>query len=210
MTLKQALFSLLIFTSVLWGTVWHFLPIGERDVSLDVSTLWQESSVYGDAEYYLRQADDFALSIAPYRYRVLPTLAVRAINAALGVPPVVGYVLLNSLCFLLTGIGFTAYLMRWHGFTYAVALVGGLLAVTTVSLQSTMLLPMAEASSYVAALAVFWAYHTRRPLVFGVTASLAILTKEVFIVVVPIYVVVELLRDVSAASVLRDGATHVS
>jgi hypothetical protein len=153
--------------------------------------------------------DDFSLSMAPYRYRVLPTLAVRAIDSALAVPPILGYFLFNCLCFLITGIGFTAYLMRWHAFNYPTSLVGGVLTVTTVAMQSMVMLPMGEPASYVAALAVFWALNMRHPMLFAIVASLAILTKEVFIVTLPIYVLVGLYRGWCASRGLHGRAIGV-
>lgn len=185
----QRLISVALVAAVLMGTLLHYLPIGERDVQLDITTLWAESNVWGDAGAYLAQATDFDLSMAPYKYRILPTLAVRAIDAPLGVPPILGYLILNCLCFMITGVGFTAYLQRWYHYRYGTALAGGLLAVTTLSIQSMTLLPMAEPASYVAALAGFWAFQTRRPVVFGVTVALAVLTKEVFIILVVVWVV---------------------
>lgn len=207
MNLRQFFIALIIFVSLLYGTTLHYLPIGERDIQLDLGTLWQQSNVWGDAEMYLNQVEDFNLSMAPYRYRVLPTLAVRAIDSMMGVHPIIGYVIFNSLCFLAVGVGFVAYLMRWHGFSYPMSLVGGILAVTTVSMQSMVLLPMAEPASYVAALIVFWSLQTRSRILFAGAASAAVLTKEVFIVAIPIWLVLELYSAAGPGSMLR-GRAH--
>lgn len=206
MTTKQFFIAFIIFASLLYGTTLHYLPIGERDMQFDLGTLWQQSNVWGDAEMYLNQVEDFSLSMAPYRYRILPTLAVRAIDHMMRVGPVVGYFLLNCICFMITGIGFTAYLMRWHRFSYTTSLIGGVLTVTTVSLQSMMFLPMLEPSSYVAALMVFWTIQTRNRALFTVAASAAILIKEVFIVTVPIWLVLELYNAAGPGFMLRDRA----
>ena len=203
--LNRLILTVLVMTSLVYSTSWHALAsVPESSLQLDALTLWQTSGVDGDAGYYLRQLDDFGASIGPYKYRVLPTLAVRLIRAVTGLPGELDYLIFNALCFIIAGTAFTHYLL-WIGFRYPTALLGGVLAVTSIGIQSMMLLPMAEPASYIAAIAIVWSIHARRLGWFIVAASLGILIKEVFIVAIPVWFALEIQRSLDPRRDFRWG-----
>lgn len=136
-------------------------------------TLWQRSSFHGDAGEYL--SDD---PIAPYRYRVLPLFLARSVTA---------FWILNAASAFLVGVLFTLYLLR--DFSQMLSLLGGVLAVTSLAMQRTLIFPMVEPLSLLMALFVFWSLRERHAAAFLVSAVLAVMTKEVFIAAAPLWIV---------------------
>ncbi len=179
--LQFAVTSLLMIT-LLFATSWHLLNL-TFETSMALDPLKVNSLTYNDADEYLSQWDSFLNARAPFRYRITSTALAKVINVVLNSRPEYAYLVLNALCFIVTGVGFTAYLMRWYGWTYSLALLGGILAVTTVSLQSTLLLSLADPLSYVAALVCFWSIQKRSILGFIIASIFAVTTKEIFVVV---------------------------
>lgn len=202
--MKRLLLTITLFVTLVYSTVWYHL-IYEGGIAINPMTAWRSSDVDGDAGYNLAQLDSFAASIGPYKFRVMATFAVRVIRAATGLPGELAFVIFNALCLIVTGTGFTYYLMRWHKFTYPIALLGGVLTVTTVSLQSMLLLPMPEPATYVAALVLFWALQDGRPLVFVAGSIFAVLTKEVFVVAAIVYLYMCWYRARSSVHVSAPG-----
>lgn len=173
--MRYYLFATALMLSLWFSTAGHWLatPAPEQTTLLSLDALRQAHSAYGDADEYLLMAQGHP-SYAPYRYRLLTPALVRAT----ALPPVLGYVVVNLLCFVLTGVGFTAYLRR--DFTPALALLGGVLAVTTFGMTNTVLFPLLEPASYVAFVALLWTARSRRIALFVCVAVLATLTKEIF------------------------------
>lgn len=201
--MSRFILTAIVMLTLVYSTSWHALASApESSLQLDALTLWRTSGVDGDAGYYLRQLDDFGASIGPYKYRVLPTLAVRLIGAITGLPGEIAYLLFNALCFVVSGTAFTYYLL-WIGFRYPTALLGGVLAVTSVGIQSMLLLPMAEPASYVAAIAIIWSIHARRLPAFILATSLGVLVKEIYIVAVPVWFALEIWSGLDARRRIR-------
>jgi hypothetical protein len=78
-------------------------------------------------------------------------------------------------------MGFTAYLMIFHHFSKHLSLIGGMLAVSSLTITRTILFPMMEPFSMAVALLVFWSVRSRKPVFFIFASILAVTVKEVFI-----------------------------
>lgn len=205
-----------VLLSVLWGTALYQLNTSpESPFAYDPMTAWQQSSIRGDSEYYLAQVTDFGDSIAPYRYRIIPTLLVRGWMATFGGAPEWAYVNVNTLCALAAGMLFAAYLRKLWRASESAALLGAVLLITTVSLQGTLLIPSVEPASYVVGVLLVWTMHARYTLAFVGVSIAAVLTKEVFIAAAPAWVLLwgvdhaETLLEPVRAAVRRRTRTRI-
>ncbi|MET0385263.1 MAG: hypothetical protein ABW321_04855 [Polyangiales bacterium] len=143
--------------------------------------LWKLSSIWPDAAYYVRQVEHPEQSIAPYKYRVLPTALVRAIKGVTSLSVEASFVLLNTLAAILTALLFEVLLRREFGLTPLGAALGGCLCVAAVSNTSTLLFPMLEPTSALCSVLVFLAVSRRNALGFVLAAIAGVATKEILV-----------------------------
>jgi hypothetical protein len=138
--------------------------------------------MWGDAGYYVMQCDSLASSIAPYKYRFLPTLVVKAISILCNTSIHRAFLALNIFVTLLTSLLFTNYLRKDLLFTDLVAFIGGMLFVTMVSVTRTLPFPMMEPSSMVFSLLIYIAAVKRNPYMFIFACLGGIMCKEILVV----------------------------
>ena len=91
---------------------WTDLDLEDVDSRFVPVDFWKLTSVWGDAGYYLLQAEGRDDSIAPFKYRVLPTAIVGAIHALTRAPASIIFAVLNCLLTLCTAVLFTIYLLK--------------------------------------------------------------------------------------------------
>jgi hypothetical protein len=150
---------------------------------------WKITSFWGDSGYYLLQADDLSQSIAPYRYRFLPTLIVGSLSRLTDIPVVGWFLLVNVLAVLSAALLFTWFLCRDVGHSPPVALLGGVLLVTMVANVRTLPYPMVDPVSMLWVALVFIAVARRNPMLFIIAAVCGVATKETLIFAAPMWLV---------------------
>lgn len=151
------------------------------------ATAYKLSSFVGDCGMYLHQAVNFNWAYPPYKYRVVVPWLAKTIHGFAGVSTPAAFILVNIFATLLTGLGFMAYLDYELGFNKSMALLGGLLCITCVSITRTLPFPMLEPMTFLASLLIFWSARRKPPWLFAAAAIFAVATKEVFIFATPLY-----------------------
>ena len=167
----------------LGGDTTYFNPA--EPISITFQNSWLISSAYGDSNAYLHLVEDYSAGYAPYKYRFVPIFTVRLFHYLLNK---IGYItiqhafiLVNILSTLAVGLGFTAYLNKFHSFSKPISLMGGMLAVSSLAITRTVLFPMIEPFSMAVALLLFWSVRSRKPALFVISSILAVTVKEVYI-----------------------------
>jgi hypothetical protein len=154
----------------------------EHQFKTDISQFWKLTCVAGDASYYLLQVKSLNLSIAPYKYRFLPTLIVGLIAQITGWSIPMVFMMMNFTLTLITALLFTLFLMKYLSFSPTIALFGGVLFITLIANTETLVLPMLEPSSLFCSMLMFIALFKKSATFFVLTAIIGIATKEVFVV----------------------------
>lgn len=191
MTPHRFVVTVALMLTLLYCTSWQWLtPTPETGIALDLSTAWRQYAAYGDAEAYLQLAMNRSAG-PPYGYRLVPITLAKWVTIVTH-DPALAYLLFNSLCFVIVGAGTTWYAIDCYYMDYPTALLTGVLAVTGVTMQSTLLFPMIDPPALVAALGIVWTTHRRSMVAFVIVSVLAVLTKELFIVATPIWILVTL------------------
>lgn len=111
------------------------------------NALWKRSSFYGDAGYYLLQAEGKE-SIAPYHYRFIPTTLVEIFSKLTGMSSSKSFTLFNCICTLVTSILFTYYLIDGYKFTQLLALLGGTMSIAMLPSVRTLAFPMIDPATH--------------------------------------------------------------
>lgn len=142
---------------------------------------WKFSTFWADAAYYVRQATHLHQSIAPYKYRFLPTAIVGVLALSTGLRVDHAFVVFNALVSVLTALLFEAYLRRAFGFSQLVSVLGGCLFVTSAGNTGTLAFPMLEPASALCSCLIFMAVCTRHTLGFVGAALAGVATKEILI-----------------------------
>ncbi len=158
-----------------------------KDVpSLTGTDFWKSSSVWGDCGYYLLQAENVSSSIAPYKYRLLPTSIAALIHkSGLNLP--YSFVLMNIIFTYLIAMVFTWFTRREFGFSKDLAMVGGILSVTIVGITNTIPLPMLEPVVYFFFLLVLISLRLNNTLLYVFSTIAAVLSKELLIIIGVLY-----------------------
>lgn len=159
-----------------------------EDIDFRWENAWKISTFPTDVTSYLAYAEGNRPG-SPFRFRPVGPLAARALMSVTGVNSAEAFLLINVLCALVVGLGFTAYLLRYHDFLPPVALLGGVLAVTSLTMTRTLPFPMLDPLTMVASLAVFWSLRSSSGLLFAVCSVAAVLTKEIFLIAAPLWLV---------------------
>lgn len=169
----------------------HYPELGEYSTfpSFDQNPgeVWKFSNFWGDIGYYLVQSKNVTKSIAPYKYRVLPTFIAFNIHRLTKLKLPFSYLLMNILLVYLIGIIFTYFCKRSFQFTNLLSLFGGVLAITTVGLTRTLPFPMLEPATYFFFLLTIVALKTKNDYLYVFSAICGVLSKEVLVVVGILY-----------------------
>lgn len=142
---------------------------------------WKFSIFWTDAAYYVMQAKHSGPSIAPYRYRWLPTWLVGCVSSATGLSVELVFTLFNVCVALLTAMLFEGYLRRTYGLSCVLCLLGGVLFLTLASTVGTLTYPMLEPASMLLSCLLFITAANRNAVGFACTAVVAVATKEVLV-----------------------------
>lgn len=166
------------------GDTTYFNPV--EPIPITFRNFWLISSAFGDSNSYLHLIEDFSTGYAPYKYRFVPIFAVRLLTLLihkLGVFFTIQdtFILMNVLATLFVGMGFTLYLIKFHHFSKPISLIGGMLAISSLTVTRTILFPMMEPFSMAVVLLLFWSVRSRKPVLFALASILAVTVKEVFI-----------------------------
>jgi hypothetical protein len=140
---------------------------------------WKTSSIYADSAYYLMQVESFDLSIAPYKYRILPILFVRLLQTITGLNSIKIFIFTNIAITLLTALIFTMFLIRFFDFKKPVAMLGGILFITMFASTSTIAFPSMEPASFFLSMLIFYAVISKNTVLFLLFSILGVATKEV-------------------------------
>jgi hypothetical protein len=155
----------------------------DRDISIDGDEGWKLSNTSGDAAAYMYQAETGGYLEppynSPYRYRMLTSWLARGIHWLTGLSYPYSFALLNSLASLLTALIFVAYLIRFHKLSRLLALIGGILYITSASVTRSAALPMVESLSHLWMILIFWTVQTKSWYLFLVYSVAGVFTKEV-------------------------------
>lgn len=145
---------------------------------------WKLTSFWGDAGYYLLQVKDPALSISPYRYRILPSTLVRTLHHLIGVDPVVQFAVVNLATGVCTALLLTFYLRSCLGFSQLASTLGALLFLTSVPVTRTLPFPMLDMVACLWTMIMVIAVFRRKLALFLLAAVLGVATKEALLAVV--------------------------
>lgn len=143
---------------------------------------WKLSSGWPDAGCYLLQCESLEESIAPYKYRIVPTFVVGTIAKVLNVPIPPVFALFNAMVIFVTACLFTVYLNRDFGLASLPSLIGGMLFIALPANTSTAAFPMLEPVSMLFTMLIFLAVARGLAGLFVVSVVLGVLTKEVLAV----------------------------
>ena len=157
----------------------RFLPVN----------FWKLSSVWGDAGYYVLQADNLRESIPPFKYRLLPTEVVGAIHSMTGAPVPIIFAVINCLLTLCTAVLFTRYLLQDLKFSELPSILGGVLFVTMAANTQTIPFPMLEPASFLFCVLIFRALYRSDWRMFVIASSLGVATKEILVATSLLWVV---------------------
>jgi len=140
---------------------------------------WKFTSFWADAAYYVAQVSDLDRSIAPYKYRILPSVVVRGVVAVSGLPVEHAFIVYNAIVCLLTALLFEGFLSQFFRFRAITAVLGGCLFVTSASNTSTLGFPMLEPTTALFSCLAFWAVANGKAGAFLLVSILGVLSKEV-------------------------------
>jgi hypothetical protein len=143
---------------------------------------WKLSGFFGDAGFYVMQADSLAVSIPPFKYRFLPTMLVGWTSTVSGWSIPNTFTIFNTICTALTALLFTLFLRRYFNFSQLLALVGGILFITMAPSTRTIPFPSLEPASFLVVMLLYIAAISRNVPLFIVSSLAGVATKEVFVV----------------------------
>jgi hypothetical protein len=149
---------------------------------------WQASETWRhwrccDNQHWIQQSESVGSAIAPFRYRV----TIPAMVHLIPLPAPFAWQVWNITMITLLGSGMVAYLMYFYQHGRGMALLGGFMVVTTVTITRTALVPSVDISAMVLMLALLACVQAQRMLAFIGVAIVAVLTKEVFILAAPLW-----------------------
>lgn len=201
--LATAIFAALLFSVVLhyvWGpgvstslayfTVDHANLSSENGFSdegrfaglefdLKGADAWKICSAYGDAAFYLIQARTLKPTHSPYSFRMLAPWLAGVLHRISGLELPYCFLVLNLAAVLAAALIFTEYLRRFHGFNHWIALLGGVLLVTSSGVVRTVPFPLVDPLSYLWVVLLFWSVRRGNISAFLVFSLLGVLTKPV-------------------------------
>jgi len=143
---------------------------------------WKMSGFFGDAGFYVMQADSLALSIPPFKYRFLPTMLVGWTSKIVGWSIPNTFTIFNTICIAITALLFTLFLRKYFNFSQVLALIGGILFLTMAPSTRTIPFPSLEPASFLVAMLLFIAAISRNVPLFIISSLAGVATKEVFVV----------------------------
>jgi hypothetical protein len=143
---------------------------------------WKMSGFFGDAGFYVMQADSLALSVPPFKYRFLPTMLVGWASKTLGWRIPNTFTVFNTIVTGITALLFTFFLQRYFRFSQVLALIGGVLFLTMAPSTRTIPFPSLEPSSFLIVMLLFIAAISKNVPLFIISSLAGVATKEVFIV----------------------------
>lgn len=157
---------------------WDYAP---QNTALTRWELW----VCCDSPSWLQQTHETGSVIPPFRYRV----AIPALVRLIPLPAIFAWQLWNIAMITALGTGMTAYLMRYYQFNHLTALLGGFMAVATVPVTRTALVPGIDISTMVVILMLLAGVQEKRVVFYVLIAVIAVLTKEMFIIAALLWLV---------------------
>jgi len=140
---------------------------------------WKLARFPLDAGSYVLQARSNDLSMAPYKYRFLPTMIVGYVSRLTGKTIPIAFALFNFAITVLTATLFTHYLIRDMGFSRIISLLGGVLFVTMVANVQTVPYPMVEPASFFFCILIFISIARKSLVLFVLSSVLGVATKEI-------------------------------
>lgn len=161
----------------------------ENVPSLQGKDFWKLGAYWVDSGYYLLQADNISSSIAPYKYRLLPTVIAGGIHKITHIDIAYSFVLMNIIFTYLIAILFTWFVRRYFGFSKDLAIVGGILSITIVGITTTLPFPMLEPAEYFFFLLVLISLRSDNTKLYIFAAVASVLSKELLIIVGILYFV---------------------
>lgn len=167
-----------LYLTVIYSTSLHWLYV-EHTLTVTHLGFWSLASFDGDMAAYIAQANGLSTE-APYRYRFLPTWIIGAMAGLSGLPIAFVFVAANILLIWLAALLFTGYLL--DDFKPQMALFGGVLFVSMVSVTRTILFPMLEPASLFFAIILAIAIKKRSVWLFIAASVCGVATKEILIV----------------------------
>jgi hypothetical protein len=157
---------------------------------------WTFASFWADAAYYVAQVSSLDDSMAPYKYRFLPTLVVRSIVAVSGLQIEHAFIVFNVIASLLTALLFETFLLRFFELRAITALLGGCLFTTSASNTGTLGFPMLEPASALFSCLIVWSVAYEKVALFILVSVLGVVTKEVLVISGLLWMLVHAKREV--------------
>ena len=151
------------------------------EMNFSGENFWKISNAWGDAANYIVQTDSLERSQSPYKYRFLPTWIAGWIAKAFSVSVPKAFLILNVASAILASLLFTLFLRDDLRFGKNLSVLGGVLFITMIANTRTLNFPMLEPLSLLFTTLVFMAVSRKNVLLFLVSASLGIVTKEVLL-----------------------------
>jgi len=142
---------------------------------------WKFSTFWADAAYYVLQAKHPAASIAPYKYRFLPTWLVGVLSSLLHVSVETAFLFFNVTISIATALLFESYLRGTFQLARPLAMFGGALCITTASNVGTVAYPMLEPAAAFFSCLLFLTAANRNALGFACAAVAGVATKEILV-----------------------------
>lgn len=151
-------------------------------ISESSEDFWKLGGASTDSAYYLLQVHDFDQSIAPYRYRIFPTIIARAIHQITQKPVPFAFILINLVATLIAAIIFTKMLVTYWGFSLQTSVFGSLLFITMVGTTRTLSFPMIDPLASLFILLILKSVFDKNVGAFLLWSTLGVATKEILVV----------------------------
>ncbi len=149
------------------------------EFDLDGADAWKVCSAYGDAAFYLIQARTLRPTHSPYSFRMLAPWLAGLLHRVSGLELPYCFLALNLAAVFAAALIFTEYLRRFHGSNRWIALLGGILLVTSSGVVRTVPFPLADPLSYLWVVLLFWSVRQGNIGSFLVFSLLGVITKPV-------------------------------
>jgi hypothetical protein len=152
------------------------------NINANIDNFWKLSDFHGDSGFYIIQAQSFFSSIAPYKYRFLPSVTIGLLSriSSLSIP--LTFALFNVILAFCTALLFTYYLNEDFGFPEILSLVGGMLFLSMIAVTSTLPFPILEPSSLFFTMLIFLSVIRKNIPLFIASSILGVATKEILAV----------------------------
>jgi hypothetical protein len=151
------------------------------EVALQTGEKWKFSTFWADAAYYVLQAQQPSASIAPYKYRFLPTAIVGLLSQVTRLSVEWAFVLFNAGISVATALVFERCLRQTFQLGALVAMLGSSLFIASASNVGTVAFPMLEPASAFFSCIIFMTARRRSALAFACAAVAAVATKEILV-----------------------------